>query len=65
MKKFAPEKVKRARGDRSLDDLAKGLGVSRQTLSRWEKGELEPDASELALLAAATGRSIDFFYRAA
>lgn len=65
MQRFDPDKLKEAREDRSLEVLASAVGVSRQTLSRWEKGETEPDASELAGLAAATGKPIDFFFKAA
>jgi transcriptional regulator with XRE-family HTH domain len=62
MKRFDPEKLREARGERSLEDLAKTINVSRQTVSRWEKGETEPDASELAGIAAATGKPLEYFY---
>jgi len=62
MKRFSPEKLKEARGDRSISDLASIINVSRQTLARWENGEGEPDASDLAEIAAATGKSLEDFY---
>jgi len=65
MTRFDPEKLKAARGDRSLEELAKSIDVSRQTISRWEKGEGEPNASELAAIAQFTGKPLKFFYEAA
>lgn len=41
----------RIRAEMSQEGLAQSLGVSRKTILRWESGEREPRASEIALLA--------------
>lgn len=44
----------------SQDGLAEQLGVSRQTISKWENGEALPETSKLPGLAKALGVSIDW-----
>lgn len=39
----------------SREDLARLLGVSRETVWRWEMGERKPDADLLPLIAKKTG----------
>ena len=41
-------------------DLADALGVSRQSVSKWETGESNPDITKLPALAKALGVSIDW-----
>lgn len=43
----------------SQEDLAERLGVSRQTLSKWETGESVPDIEKSKLLAEILGVSLD------
>jgi transcriptional regulator with XRE-family HTH domain len=42
---------------RSLDELAEQTGLSRATLSRFERGETSPSAAQLSRLASAYGLS--------
>lgn len=39
--------------------LAKRVGVTQQTISRWEKGEIVPPPKRLSQLAAALGIDLD------
>ena len=41
-------------------DLADLLGVSRQSVSKWETGEANPDVSNIAALAKALGVTVDW-----
>lgn len=43
----------------SQEDVAQRLGVSRQTVSKWETGEALPDLNSLKKLAVTLGFSID------
>ena len=43
-------------------DLAKVLGLSIRTISRWETGGREPKASTLQQIAEATGKPLSFFF---
>lgn len=43
----------------SQEALAKELGVSRQTISKWENGEKSPDAEQLIALSKIYGISLD------
>jgi transcriptional regulator with XRE-family HTH domain len=61
--KFNPERLRKARGTLSLADLASVAGVTENTIRNWEIGKYEPDASQLAAMAARTGKSLDFFFR--
>lgn len=45
----------RTRTGRSLDELAEQTGLSRATLSRFERGETSPSAAQLSRLASAYG----------
>jgi AbrB family looped-hinge helix DNA binding protein len=44
---------------RKLIELAEKIGVSRQSLSKWEKGESLPDLENAANIAQALGASLD------
>ena len=41
------------------EELAENIGVSRQSLSKWEKGESIPDLENAASIAQALGASLD------
>ena len=50
--------LRRSRGW-SQEDLGDRLGVSRQTVSKWETGQTTPELEKLVELAAVFDRSID------
>lgn len=60
---FLPSRVREARGELSLRDMAARLGVSHELVRLWELGDSEPHASELARLATVTGYPLAFFFR--
>ena len=41
------------------EQLAEAVGVSRQTVAKWESGETSPDLEHAAALAKALGTTID------
>ena len=41
------------------EQLAEAIGVSRQTIAKWESGETSPDLEHAAALAEALGTTID------
>lgn len=43
----------------SQEDLAIKLGVTRQAISRWERGKVYPDTENIIMLARLYGLSID------
>lgn len=49
----------RRRAGLSQEELAERVGVSRQTLSKWESGESAPDLERAAALAEAFGVTLD------
>ena len=59
--KFSPERLREARGNRSIEELAFAAGVSAQSIRNWEAGKHEPAASTLAALAKYLGRPMEFF----
>ena len=44
----------------TLDQVARGIGVHKNTLARWERGEAEPTAGNLVELAKYYGTSADY-----
>jgi putative molybdopterin biosynthesis protein len=50
-----PLKDFRTREGLSQDDLAKLIGVSRETITRWENGARKPDENKLLTIAEKTG----------
>lgn len=56
------EKIQTSRKKQGLtqEQLAQGLGVSRQAVSRWELDEALPETANLLPLAKALGCSIDW-----
>lgn len=62
---FLPSRIRQARGDMSLREFAKLLNVSHEVVRKWENGDSEPTASQLARMATVTARPLEFFFRAA
>ncbi len=50
----------RKRDGKSQEALAELIGVSRQSISKWENGEAEPEIAKLKLLADAFGVTVDW-----
>ena len=61
------EKLQKLRKARSLtqEELAAQLGVSRQSLSKWESDGALPDTANIITIADLFGVSIDYLLRAA
>ena len=59
------EKILALRKDRGMsqEDLAASLGVTRQTVSRWEVGSAQPDAENLLQLSLLFDVSADYLLR--
>ena len=53
-------KAERARLGLSLEEAANNIGVNRNSLFRWENGEVEPTAENLAKLAQFYGCSVEY-----
>ena len=57
----------------ALEPLAPGFdekaaiaaGVTARTVANWRAGKGEPESTQLAALAALTGKPLDFFFEAA
>ena len=45
------------------EELAEKLGVSRQSVSKWEMGQCVPDADKLTVLSDIFNVSIDFLLK--
>jgi transcriptional regulator with XRE-family HTH domain len=60
---FQPARLREARGDRAIEEVALVAGVGVRTITNWETGKGEPDASKLAAIAALTGQPLEFFFR--
>lgn len=56
-------KIKTARilADMKQDDIAIACGVSRSAVGQWEKGDTEPSATKLILVARATEQPLGWF----
>lgn len=53
-------RLKTLRGDKSQDEVAKGIGISRGALSYYESGERKPDINILYSLSKYYGVSADY-----
>lgn len=64
MQTWKPERLTEARQSRGLTkaELAKALGVSKSTVTQWEKGLTAPRGSHLTLLAQVLGKPERWFY---
>jgi len=63
---FVPARLTEARAARRIKTqktLAEALGVVSSTVSRWEKGEIAPDADALSALSDTLGVRREFFLR--
>lgn len=62
----AGEKIKeyRIKAGLSQEALAERCGVSRQAVTKWEKGQSLPTAANLSRICRAVGADTDAFYRA-
>lgn len=47
----------------SMEDLANGIGVTRQSISKYEKGIINPSVDVLKLISCILDFPIDFFYK--
>ena len=56
------ERLRVARLSAGLDQaqIARRIGVARQTVSNWERGLAEPSATYFVLWARATGQSLEW-----
>jgi SOS-response transcriptional repressor LexA len=54
-KKEIGKRIKAVRGDRSQINFAEFTGIPKNTLGRYERGEIMPGAEAIALLCEATG----------
>lgn len=52
-------KQERQKQAHTQDDLARSIGVSRQTIINWEKGKTLPDSQSLVYIAERYGLSFD------
>lgn len=61
---FNPKRLTEARllANMSRADLAYEIRKSEQNIGRWERGEHEPRGETVALIAAVTGKPLDYFY---
>lgn len=66
MEKIIAYRIKNARKLRLLSqqEVADELGVSKQMVSKYEKGASVPDSSKLIQLASLFGQKTDYFFRA-
>lgn len=56
--------AERARFGYSQEQLAERMGVSRQTILRWENGKTQPPASAVYMMADLFGCSSDYLLEA-
>jgi transcriptional regulator with XRE-family HTH domain len=64
MKTFDYQKIKALRIQRGISqkELAGTIGVSYQTVSRWESGKAQPSDEYISSMAVALNAEIDDFY---
>lgn len=65
VKRFNRRRLRKARGKLTAEAFAVAVGVTKQTVYNWEKGSSEPNAKQLSAIAAATRRSIGWFFEGA
>ena len=58
--KVFSKRLKQLRGNKSQDDVAKDIGISRGALSYYEKGERNPDINILSSIAKYYNVSADY-----
>lgn len=59
------QRIKQAREEsgHSKMSLAREIDQNRSTIHRWETGESKPRLENIAELAKATGKPVEFFFR--
>lgn len=64
--KIVPARIVEAREARSMsmEDLANGIGVTRQSISKYEKGIISPSHDTLQLVSCILDFPLEFFYKA-
>lgn len=63
MKRFQPHRLAEALKGRDLSRVAEDVGVTERTLRNWLLGRGEPRATDLAVIASVTGKSIGYFFQ--
>ncbi len=56
---FSMLKAYRKKNGYTQDEIAEKLGVSRQAVAKWERGESVPDIESVVLLAGIFGVTVD------
>ena len=56
-------KTARKKAGKTADEVAEALGVSRQAVFGWERGEYFPETAKLVALADFCGCSVDALLR--
>jgi len=56
-------KIFRKQNNLTQEDIAEKLGVSRQAVAKWERGETQPDIESCIKLADLYGVSLDILVR--
>lgn len=57
-----PNKLRELRGDKSLEEVSSAVGVSKQSLSYYERGQRVPRDSVKIALAKYYKRSVGFIF---
>lgn len=60
--RFDPTRLRAARAERTIEDVAYHARISWRTLYRWERGETTPTARDLGRIATVLGVTIESFY---
>lgn len=60
---YIAKRIKEARGDLTQEQLSGRLGIKYQQLQKYESCKNRVSASRLLLIARATKRPINFFFR--
>lgn len=58
---FDGQKLREARGDRSLTNVARAVGISKQMLWNYENGQGDPSSDVIVRLCLFYQRPIEFF----
>jgi len=61
--RFSRLKIFRKQNNFTQEELAEKLGVSRQAVAKWERGETQPDVESCVKLAELYGVSLDMLLR--
>ena len=62
LKQFA-EAIRQARGNKSLDESAKEIGIKITTLHRYEKQTQEPKIQNVVAICEWLGKKVDYFVK--